>query len=258
MPQNNTSQSAFAPSLDESVYQPIAAQLPVLFGEEHNATIYDGRNVLKLINVNQQTCVVKSFKELGVLRRIIYTYLRASKAQRSFEHACELAKRGVGTPEPIGYIAFFAQGLIKQSYYISAHVDYDFEFRDLLTSPPSDLNAVLDACALFVTELHQKGVLHADLSLGNVLVKRQPTGYEFYLVDVNRMQFRTLTHSEKVENLTRLLVQKEIRERFCTYYAQHNQLDAVDLLAEVNKHVEAFYSFRRKKTALKKLLGLKK
>jgi len=255
MLQNNTNQSAFSPSLDAAFYRPIAAKLPVLFNDKHNATIYDGRNVLKLIDFNQQMCVVKSFKVLGVLRRVIYTYLRASKAQRSFEHASELVKRGVGTPAPVGYIAFFSHGLIKQSYYISAHVDYDFEFRDLLTSPPSDLNAVLDACALFVSELHQKGVLHTDLSLGNVLVKRQPTGYEFYLVDLNRMQFKTLTRSEKVENLTRLLIQEDIRERFCTYYAEHNQLDAARLLAEVNEHVEAFYRFRQKKAAFKKFLG---
>ena len=90
------------------------------------------RNTIKLFNIGKRKINIKSFKSPNFINSLIYDTFRKSKAQRSFEYANKLINLGVLTPLPIAYIQNSSFIRLKQSYYISEHLDYDFTFRRFL------------------------------------------------------------------------------------------------------------------------------
>ena len=84
-------------------------ELPDLFASNKGKVIYKGRNELRVFDVNGQKIVVKSFCLPNVVNKIAYGLLRSSKAQRSYEYACLLQEKGIGTQIP----AFFGVRVFK-------------------------------------------------------------------------------------------------------------------------------------------------
>ena len=62
------------------------------------------RNVVEMVNLQGSPFVVKRYKEPNWLNRVVYTWLRKSKARRAYEYALRLLDEGVETPAPVAYI----------------------------------------------------------------------------------------------------------------------------------------------------------
>lgn len=152
-------------------------------------SIHKARNELKIIELNGLKCVVKSFKVPHLINRIAYTYFRDGKAKKSFQNATKLTRLNVNTPEPIGIIEFFHMGLLKQSYFISLYEPYDFTIREVFHHKVNSIETILKKFTQFTYMLHQKGIIHIDYSLGNILITEINNDYKFSLVDINRMSF---------------------------------------------------------------------
>lgn len=75
--------------------------------KKSNVSIHKARNELKIIHYNDIDTVVKFFKVPNILRKIIYTFFRDSKAKKSYVHSLKLKNF---TPSPIGYIEFYSNG----------------------------------------------------------------------------------------------------------------------------------------------------
>jgi len=153
-------------------------------------TIHKARNELKIIPLEGIKTVVKAFKIPHFLNQIVYKYFRSSKAKKSFQNALKLQELGINTPTPIGYIEFYRWGLFQESFFLSKHLPYDFTIREVFHHKVDDVENILKQFSAFSYDLHQKGVWHVDYSLGNILVQKKENSYEFYLVDINRMEFR--------------------------------------------------------------------
>lgn len=150
--------------------------------------IYADRNTIYRTEIEGIDLSVKSFHIPATFNRVVYTYLRHSKAQRSFDNAMHLESLHIGTPEPIAYIEEFNGGLLAESYYICRM----FEGQNIRhwETEVEDYQSMIRAFAAFTLDLHRKGVLHKDYSPGNILFKRDSDGnYEFALIDINRMKF---------------------------------------------------------------------
>jgi hypothetical protein len=178
------------------------------------------RNAIKLFKLSAITVNIKSFKVPNIINQIAYKFLRKSKAQRSFEYANMLIKKGIGTPQPIAYYEFTTPLLFKNSYYISEHQMCDITYRELTT----DLNypnheVILRAFTRFTFKLHELGIHFLDHSPGNTLIKQTEKDYEFYLVDLNRMEFRTLDFETRIKNFARLTTHKSMVEVMSDEYA---------------------------------------
>ena len=175
--------------------------------DKNSQTIHKARNELKIINYNDTDTIVKSFKVPNIIRRVVYTFFRDSKAKKSYEYSLKIKEF---TPAPISYIEFYTNGLIEDSYFISEKFDYDFTIREpLLDDKFKNADEVFKAFARFTYDLHENGILHKDYSPGNILIKEEEGGYIFKVVDINRMEFRELSLDERLKNFNKLWAKDE-------------------------------------------------
>ncbi len=171
------------------------------------------RNKIKLFELEGKTINIKSFKVPNLINKIAYKYFRKSKARRSFEYATTLLEKGIGTPQPIAYFENYDVVGLKDSYFVSDHLDYDLTFRELVEIPDyPDHENILRQFTQFSFGMHEKGVDFLDHSPGNTLIINKNNGlYDFYLVDLNRMNFHeTMNFESRMKNLSHLTPKKEM------------------------------------------------
>lgn len=179
------------------------------------------RNSLKLFKLNGKVLNVKSFRIPNLINQIVYKFLRKSKAQRSFEYATRLMKLGIGTPRPVAYYEYTTTVLFKKSYYISEQINCKLTYRELtLDLHYPNHETILRAFTRFTFELHEKGIHFLDHSPGNTLISEIDNNYRFHLVDLNRMEFKTLDFESRVKNFAKLTVHKSIIEVMSDEYAK--------------------------------------
>ncbi len=212
------------------------------------------RNSLKIYDLNGATINIKSFKIPNLINRVAYRFLRKSKAQRSFEYANKLLDLKIGTPQPIAYFEFQSSLLFGKSYYISEHLNYDLTYRELtidLNYP--DHENILRNFTRFTFELHEKGVHFLDHSPGNTLIVKNKNGnYDFFLVDLNRMEFKSLDFETRMKNFARLTKEKSIIKVMANEYAKlYNQEENL-IFEKMNFYTSHFQNQFVKKRALKK------
>lgn len=178
----------------------------ILFGDGQ-------RNKIKLFELEGKTINIKSFKIPHLINKIAYKYFRKSKARRSFEYASTLLEKGIGTPQPIAYFENYDLVGLKDSYYVSEHLQCDLTYRELVEIPDfPDHENILRQFTQFSFDLHEKGIEFLDHSPGNTLIKKNAEGnYDFFLVDLNRMNFHdNMDFDSRMKNLSHLTPKKEM------------------------------------------------
>jgi len=187
------------------------------FIENFNSTgtlFGDGkRNKIKLFDLDGKTANIKSFKVPNLVNRVAYKFFRKSKARRSFEFANILLQHGIGTPQPIAYAENFTLFGLEKSFYISENLACELTYRELVEVPNyPDHDTILRQFVHFCFRLHEKGIEFLDHSPGNTLIRKGQNGqYEFFLVDLNRMEFHeSMTFDQRMKNLSRLTPKKEM------------------------------------------------
>ncbi|MFH6768320.1 lipopolysaccharide kinase InaA family protein [Gaetbulibacter aquiaggeris] len=191
----------------------------------HDFDSYEGgvgdRNTIKILNIDGVNVNIKAFKIPNIFNQIAYRFFRKSKAERSFEYAKKLIELGIGTPKPLAFFEYNTLLLFKKSFYLSEQQDCDLTYRELIT----DLNypnheTILRAFTRFTYLLHEKGVQFLDHSPGNTLIKKNGDNYDFYLVDLNRMNFGKLDFETRIKNFSRLTMYKSMVEIMSDEYAK--------------------------------------
>jgi hypothetical protein len=215
------------------------------------------RNIIKLFEFGGITMNIKSFKIPNLINKIAYKYFRKSKARRSFEYATLLLEKGIGTPEPIAYLENYNWIGLKDSYYASEHLQCDLTYRELVEiSDFPDHENILRQFTQFSYLLHQKGIEFKDHSPGNTLIKKRPEGqYDFFLVDLNRMEFhKSMPFELRMKNLCRLTPVKEMVAVMSNEYAKLSG-EAEELIFETLwKYTSDFQEKYWRKKRLKKKL----
>ncbi|MDP2078671.1 MAG: lipopolysaccharide kinase InaA family protein [Sulfuricurvum sp.] len=242
----------FYPSDYQSLKPSFESIRKIFTRDDHS--IHKARNELKIIELGGIKTVVKSFKVPHLLNRIVYTYFRKSKAYKSYHNALRLEELGISTPKPIALIEFFEAGFLGESFFIAEYFEYDFTIRTPLLEPLEDRETIFKAFAAYTYGLHQKGVWHLDYSPGNILIKRTAQGYQFSIVDINRMEFRPITPLEGCENFNKLWASDEQLEIMGREYARLSGFNVAVTIAEMKKHNDANKSIKNFKKRLKNLL----
>lgn len=224
------------------------------FNQEENHTIYDKRNIIKVVSYKGQKYVVKSFKIPHLLNQIVYRFFRDSKAKRSFVNSMKLKQLGIDTPEPVGYIEFPTLMRFKESFYISEFFDFDFEIRAVFADKAfAQRETILKKFIEYTYRLHQKNVYHIDYSPGNILVKKVDGVYHFSIIDVNRMAFVELDDTLRMQNLSKLTNDTEDNLFMARYYAQIAKRDETVLVEKLTAALKKQVDYLERKKRLKRL-----
>ena len=100
--------------------------------------------------------------------------------------------------------------------------------------------------------LHEKGVYFLDHSPGNTLIKKQEQGYKFYLVDLNRMKFKSLSYNERIKNFDRLSKHENMVKIMSDEYAKCIDKNPEEVFDLMWKYTNQFRTKIRRKKNLKK------
>lgn len=223
----------------------------VLFGDGQ-------RNKIKLFDLEGKTVNIKSFKIPNVINKVAYKYFRKSKAKRSFEYANKLLENGIGTPQPIAYAENFTLLGLEKSFYSSEHLQAELTFRELVQNPEyPDHENILRQFTKFTFNLHEKGIEFLDHSPGNTLIKKRAQNqYEFFLVDLNRMNFHNdMDFESRMKNFHRLTPKIEMITVMSTEYAKLYNKKYDEVFAKMWFYTNDFQlKFHRKIARKKKLL----
>lgn len=223
----------------------------ILFGDGQ-------RNKIKLFELEGKTINIKSFKIPHLINKIAYKYFRKSKARRSFEYATTLLEKGIGTPQPIAYFENYDFIGLKDSYYVSEQLKCDLTYRELVEIPDfPDHETILRQFIQFSFELHEKGIEFLDHSPGNTLIKKNAEGnYDFFLVDLNRMNFHnSMDFDSRMRNLSHLTPKKEMIAVMSNEYSKlYTTLSETEIFEKMWLYTNDFQeSFARKRRLKKKL-----
>lgn len=226
--------------------------IPRIF-ENEGEIIQSGRNLIKSIEVDGFVFNVKSFKTPNFINKFAYRYLRESKAKRSFLYGTKLLKLGVSTPTPVAYIEYVKFGGLSKSYYISIQEECDYTFRELLGRKIEDIENVLKEFTRFTYNFHKQGVYFIDHSPGNTLIKEKDSGFDFYLVDLNRTKFTRVDLDLGIKNFYRLGSNEEMVRVMAKEYARLWNVDENYVFTQMLKSTMNHNEAVRKRKAKKKL-----
>ena len=232
--------------------------IPDIFDNE-GAILYQERNIVKIFSIptsdkDPKLVVIKRYKRLHVVQRLIYTYFRLSKAMRAFNNSIELRKRGIDTPHGIACLEQFRNGILEYGYYISCFTG-DSPIGNVLEENLGFDKSVADAFAYFVATLHEKGILHHDLNSTNVLYSFLEDKYSFSIIDINRMRFsqkgKELDRKTCFDNLTRFTGKMDLYEYVVSHYIKYRGWSENLLSEAIHVKIEHDKAWRRRKDFLK-------
>lgn len=215
----------------------------------HCSPIYEGRNVLYRLKIEEGDFVVKHFGPLSSLRQLYYGWTKSGKARRSYLHALALESLELFTPDALGAIEEYNRwGKLIDSYYVCHWVPFDephlHHFASYAHTDPTLISDLGKALA----EMHECGVYHEDLSPGNLPAVRDPeTGhYSFALVDLNRMTFYPYPLAEElsVRNLQRLLWHPLATQALAVAYTEARSWPLQPFEANLQRRCDAFWRHR--------------
>lgn len=217
---------------------------------QSGTTIFKSRNEVKIFNVGTLRLNVKEFKIPNQINRFVYVYLRGSKAERSYRYARKLQALDVSTPVAVGFLDCQQNGMLKKSYYVSNHFEYEFTLRDVLNYKVPDREAILTQWVRFTYDkLHRNNIFHLDYSPGNTLIGRRGDQYDFQIVDLNRMRFCTIGFEKGLYNFRQLDTDTPTLELIAATYALlcgRDRATAIELLTGYDRKNKADRHIRGK------------
>ena len=205
-------------------FESALSRLRELIEDPRAEVLLKGRNTVVALDLplgegRSISSVVKSYRAAGLQR--LKTLFVPSKAAKAWRGALALAEAKIETPRPLAYLERRSRGAVVESYFVAGRVPGLPEIRALFRDPgPGGLRPLLEFLACSVASLHRAGLLHRDLSDGNILVRTAGPGYAFVYLDTNRVRRRKrLGASARARNLVRLGIPPAERMFFLERYA---------------------------------------
>lgn len=205
--------------------------------DQTGVSIYKGRNELKKYNVEGNDLIVKSYRRPIFINRIIYGFLRASKAERSYEYALKFLNAGIGTPLPIGFITVRRWFLLDKSYFVCLKSACNLQYTDFKKQTFIHQQEILEEIGRTTARMHEQGFLHKDYSAGNILFRDEiPVPVE--IIDLNRMRFHPIDMETGCRNFERLPGTPDMFSIMGKAYARERKFDEKKCISLILKFHE--------------------
>lgn len=200
-----------------------------LLGDSSARILLDSRNRVGVVSLplpdgNSVDAVIKEFRIQGV--DLLKSLILPTKAFKAWRGATALVERAIGTPLPIAFLEPEGRPL-RLSYFLSREEKSVEEIRHLLRRrDPKKLEVLLGELARHLAICHKRGILHRDLSDGNMLVKDTGSGsFRFFMIDTNRIRVKKrIGRFQGIKNLIRLGVPSELQRSFLKAYLEQSDL----------------------------------
>lgn len=163
---------------------------------KYDKVFKNDRNSVKKATVNGVQLVIKRYKVPNLIQRFIYTFFRKSKAQRSYEYASRLNKKGVKTANSIAYIEMNKNRLFHTGYYVSEFLDYTL-LDEIKNYDYETKSEILKELAKFTIRQHQLGIFNKDYNSTNIFFYKENENWEFAIIDTNRIRFKNKINQNK-------------------------------------------------------------
>lgn len=219
-------------------------RLPQTF-EHSGEIVYEARNQLKKYSVQGLEIIVKRYKIPHWVNRFAYSFIRLPKAVRAYEYALRLLDKGISSPDPIAYIIEKENGIITYSYFVSIFESKYRDIRSVMEGNETN-DELIHSFGSYAAYLHSEGVLHHDLSPGNVLYQKTTAGYQFSLIDINRMEFpEKISFEKRCKSFNRLTPNQNILTKVATAYAQEANFDHSSTVDCILKYSNKYFNSYR-------------
>lgn len=202
---------------------------PELLRSPSAETLHDGRNKIVAVRLSpDREAVVKIFGARGFHKW--KTLVFPSKGLRAWAGAVALEEKGFGTALPIAAFDRRRRGIATESVFVAERMRGGREIRELFREfPEPALRRLIADLAPVLARLHQDGLVHRDLSDGNVLVLEEKPAdsgaspsfpvFHFLFLDTNRVRRRSPGCFGRARNLVRLGLPSALRPFFLDRYA---------------------------------------
>jgi len=218
------------------------------------------RNQLFLINANEnlgipKDIIIKKFKLLRFYDRFRLRFQK-SKAVRSLEIGIALFELGIKTPKPIALVEMRnSLHKILSSFYITEFEKYDYTLKKIIKDKNhpfhKKIHTFLPRIAQDIKKMHDTGIIHNDLHVGNILIKNLSSNPGFYYIDLNRGRIKKkLSINKRLKDIARLRLNKDEQEVFLKNY---DPIFSEKLLNELIKYRNQRRRFIRFKKGFRKL-----
>jgi hypothetical protein len=180
--------------------------------------------------------VTVKLNRVAGIKRLTYRF-RPSKGRRHWNNACKMLRHGVATPLPLAYYEAPDRPGVAESWYLCEFIPDAFSSREVYAAFRDgaesfrglDKDAWLELLAGFVCFIHNRQVVHRDLSSGNLLLTQSDDGsVKPWLIDIGRARVWTGPGSRvrprhRLQDLIRIAYKLnwDDRERFIHYYHRH-------------------------------------
>jgi tRNA A-37 threonylcarbamoyl transferase component Bud32 len=206
-------------------------------------------SVLKFDNAaTGEAYYFKEFHDRGLKDKLI-KFIGITRGKKAYKAGLMLLEKGFLTPAPVVLGFEKASGFCRRNFLITRAVPGEQagkyvrkHFAQPLSSEMiTQKRAMIAAAGHEIGRLHNKGISHGDLRLGNIVIDGQGPSARFFLLDNERtLCCRSLSARSRVKNLVQLNM------------ALHPQLTKTDRLRFLDAYIEENPELLRDK---KKLIG---
>jgi serine/threonine protein kinase len=143
---------------------------------------------------------------LDILKALICT-----RGQKAFKAGQMLRQRGFLTPSVVACCQKSFAGFTTADFLITDQITDSTPLPQLLGEVSgSEKQAIIEQFGQTVGLMHNQGIFHGDLRLGNVLVKKHDGRYNFVFIDNERTKrFAKLPFRLRVKNLVQVFMLRE-------------------------------------------------
>lgn len=229
---------------------------PLLFDSTEGKSVYEGRNSIRNFVLQGTPVTIKRFKRVNFAQQIAYTFFRSTKAERAYRYAHLFRERGIDTPQEIAYVEEYTNGLFTTGYFISTTCPDPPAFPALVPKQDFDRQLAADLIGC-IFNMHDKGIVHGDLNLGNFLFRKRPEDghFAFTVIDTNRSKFYDSFPGKEIclKNLSTLTHRRDLFEFMLRTYARNRHWQEEETLREAARYLEKLEARHERKQKMKKL-----
>lgn len=215
------------------------------------------RNTVTKVEVDGRMFVIKKYKVPTFFNRIVYSWIRKSKARRSFEYADRLLSNGIDTAPPVAYIEERKGGLFYIGYFISEFLPYPV-LPKAVELEEEERKLLERQFIEFTAHLHDIKIIHKDYNANNVFYHKVDGKYRFALVDINRMDFGKDNLRLWMQAVNQLWLSLPETTAFVEQYAEIRNLDPVKCLIALFKNRRDRRRKEKAKVIFKKIFRIGK